>query len=1054
MKSANKIAVWSFIPILALALTFSLLPANALDLASLRRELAMIHLLVKAGRKEEAASKMRALFPKGPPIGGDLALEYYDVIGNTDKGWGEAKAGLEHLVSVDPYDLSYKMALARQLTRRSETMHEGLQMFADMSKNPDLRKAALEGWRQALSEVANDEAGIEYLQDYLAVDPGNAEIKDALSVAKRIVTANLPWKLRHEAAAQLSAGHVAQAQQSLRKALAMDPKNPWVRFDLARLIQKQPGGRKKGLEMMVAGLALVPDAPDMLYANALYVSLLDDPEGALKLLGKIPQPMQSDAMRKLEQAMTIQIKTRLAQAENPKKTIAAKPAVAENKPSPWKLLDKADEQIALDQVPEAMETLKKALSIDPKNPWVRLKLAHLLQKPGGPDKGLVLMKAGLALAPNDAAMLYANALYLSSIDDAVNALRLMASIPESKRTPAMRRSFRSMFMDDVGKAKDYYRKGKLQEAKTAMALAERQKGIDLSMVESMSEAWFEMKQPEKAMALMRPLAKQPGILLDYAKMLNRARQDGEYNAVVAKLLGFALQPRQKNELWGLRFIHAERLANEYMKAGNAKAAQAEMAGILADTPPDDIDKRMAIADWYLDTNGIVDARAIVEPVKNKAPFDPRLIFREARIAKAEGHDEEAITLFRNAGALDEVADMMRHRAKAYVETGWNYLSRRDGSPGISNIKETDNSVIIHVPLGYAGKQFFLQMDSVSIDTGDLAGSSGYDLQHYGTLLSNFTQLNRKNSYAAAGSLLQNQVSGSPYRMNSAKGVALGAGIEKGDLRLDVGTTPMGFPVSYLVGGVRWSHYTATTGYSLDFSRRPVTGGTLSYAGAYDPLTGQIWGGVRSTGASAHFSRSKGRLSASVGVDYHVVTGVNVLNNNERGVRLGVSWDFISDSDMQLTAGLVASELHYRNDYSNYSFGQGGYYSPQQNHTLALPLRWSGRYKRLSYLVDGSLSVSTSYSRLDDPVFPTDPALQQSTGNQTYGEGKSHGLYYSFGGALEYRVTSHISVGGSLDAAHTPYYSPNYFAAYLRYMFDPESGPVNYPPQPVRPYSQY
>jgi hypothetical protein len=64
------------------------------------------------------------------------------------------------------------------------------------------------------------------------------------------------------------------------------------------------------------------------------------------------------------------------------------------------------------------------------------------------------------------------------------------------------------------------------------------------------------------------------------------------------------------------------------------------------------------------------------------------------------------------------------------------------------------------------------------------------------------------------------------------------------------------------------------------------------------------------------------------------------------------------------------------------------------------------------------------------------------------------MYYSFGGALEYRVNPHLYAGGRLEADHTAYYSPNYFTAYLRYMFDPESGPVPYPPRPIRPYSQY
>ena len=57
----------------------------------------------RAGKNEEAAASMRSIYPDKPPQG-DLALEYYRIIGNTPKGWNEAREGLEKLVKAAPND--------------------------------------------------------------------------------------------------------------------------------------------------------------------------------------------------------------------------------------------------------------------------------------------------------------------------------------------------------------------------------------------------------------------------------------------------------------------------------------------------------------------------------------------------------------------------------------------------------------------------------------------------------------------------------------------------------------------------------------------------------------------------------------------------------------------------------------------------------------------------------------------------------------------------------------------------------------------------------------
>ncbi len=1045
-------AVRPLFHLIVVVLALASLPAHADAVSDMRRHLSMIHLLARAGRNEEAAAQMRALFPKGPPVGGELALEYYDIVGNSEKGWLEAKLGLERLVKADPENINYRLALATQLARRSATLKDGLSLFAEMAKRPDLKQVALGKWRHALDAIDQDAASIPLYKDYLAVDPGNAAISDDLATAQRIEAAKLPWKLRDRANAQIAAGHPLAAIATLRQALALDPKNPWVRFDLARLYYKQ-GDQKGGRAMMLAGLAISPNDPDLLYANALFLSLLDEPSGALQLLEKIPDPQLSPAMQRLKKEAAIQEKNLKKEA-----LAGAQGNQSASSSLPWKLRSQADQEVKAGHPQDAIATLEHALVLDPKNVWVRFDLARLYVKQGDRERGRALMHDGLAIAPDDPAALYTNALYLSLQDEAENAMLLLDRIPESKRSQAMRKLAKEMTIQvQIGRARTFFQNGRQAEMQAAMASAETAASGNADLSDIVANAWFDLRHPDRGINLMRPYAMLPSASLTYAWMLNRARKDDELATFLEKLeASGALPTEDRDELWKLEMLLAKRRSDKMLASGNPAAAKAAMTKMLENTAPEDLEKRLEIADWYIGAKDLADARAIVEQSKKTAPFDPRILAMEGRIARAEGNYEVALADFKQSGADNEIADMMQHRAKAYVTTGQNYLSKRDGSPGIANMKASENVVEMHVPTGYDGEQLFVQLDRVSIDAGmlSLAGTGAYSLNQFGKLYSKTVG----QSYSTQQQTLAGILASTPYAESSAQGTALGVGYIKGDMRFDIGTTPQGFPVSYMVGGVRYAHYTATSGFSFDVSRRPVTSTLLSYAGMHDPVTGEVWGGVRSTGASMHISRSKGRLTGSVDMDYHWITGVNVMSNTERTVRLGLDWSFIQNSDMQLNAGLAVSDWHYRDDLSNFTFGQGGYYSPQQYHALSLPLRWTGRENRLSYLVQGSVSVSTSYQRQDMPYYPTDPILQAQAGNPTsytagYG-GDSHGMYYSIVGAVEYRATRHLYLGARLESDRTAYYSPNYYTAYLRYMFDPESGPVNYPPEPVKPYTQY
>ncbi len=1116
-------------------LVFACLPVHAYETGNKNNQQALINLLVRAGKNEEAATLMRSLYPNGPPLGGELVVEYYDVIGNTDKGWAEAKEALERLVKAAPDDVRYRLGLARQYARRETTRRRGMQIFSELIGQPYLRDQVLKEWRHALIVSANNLASVPLYQEYLKADPGNRAMLDALASVQHAEAKRLPWQMRKKAELQLAEGHPEEAMATLKKALQLDPQNAWVRFDLSRLYHKQ-GQQAQGRALMGQGMAFVPGNTDILYATAMYFSLLDEPENALHLLEKIPASKRSPAMNSLKQKLALQIKN--PQEKNTTRTGDAS-ADAENQPG--KFRDIADAQLAEGNNEAAVATLRKAVQLYPTDAWVRFDLSRLYHKQGDQKQARSLMLEGLIVAPGDDDMLYAEALYVSLLGESNNAWSLLQQIPAERRSPAMQRLHQKLALQlQVEQALALSRSGKPNEMRAAMQLAEADAGSDADMVAIVANAWVDLNDPAHGISLMRKLAAQPSATKDthiyFAKLLNRTEQNGELAPVLEKLdAAEDLTLEDKNNLRYFKTSLAVRKADILRNAGDFDAAKAALAPllkqypedtdlllalarahsaahepqqataiyqwildipqreiqaklektdelalkfdfgafepvnvrvrtalaralgeegyqadaqrqieiVLANTPPDDFDSRMSLADWYIEMENNAAAHAIIKQARKIAPGNTRVLVQAGRLALAEKHYREAMTDFKQANASDEIADMERRRARGYVATGTDYLNKPGVSPGISNLTKLELPVEIHMPIGYGGEQTFVSVDPVYANAGALQLADNYDFLRYGKTL-------------AMDPGMYSRAVASPQ---DVRGVALAAGYEGDGLRVDIGSTPLGFPVLDIVGGVKWSHYTATSGFSFEASRRPLTGSLLSYAGVYDPVTREIWGGVRSNGASMHISRDNGRLSGFVDLGYYLLTGKNVLSNTELTLRTGFDWNFIRTEDSRLSLGLALTNFSYRDNLRYYSFGHGGYYSPQRYSSIALPFRWTGHQERWSYLLQSSVSTSASYEK-DMPFYPTDAGLQaQGITNAAvaapiYAGGDGRGTGWSLGGALEYKISPQLFGGMQLSLDRSDYYTPNTAIFYLRHMFDAHSGAAPYPPDPVKAYSRF
>jgi hypothetical protein len=158
-------------------------------------------------------------------------------------------------------------------------------------------------------------------------------------------------------------------------------------------------------------------------------------------------------------------------------------------------------------------------------------------------------------------------------------------------------------------------------------------------------------------------------------------------------------------------------------------------------------------------------------------------------------------------------------------------------------------------------------------------------------------------------------------------------------------------------------------------------------------------------------------------------------------------------DTEVSAGAVLSLWHYAHNDSFYTFGQGGYYSPQRYVSLGLPVEIDGRRGALSYDVRAMVSHSWT-NEADTPYYPTDGGLQALAGNPLHTAGNGGGLAGSLRAVAEYRASPHWSFGGWLDIDRSAYYAPTRAMVYLRYWFRPQEAPVAFPPKAPLPISLY
>jgi cellulose synthase operon protein C len=328
-----------------------------------------------------------------------------------------------------------------------------------------------------------------------------------------------------------------------------------------------------------------------------------------------------------------------------------------------------------------------------------------------------------------------------------------------------------------------------------------------------------------------------------------------------------------------------------------------------------------------------------------------------------------------AEQIQDEIDLLAHRNTPFIGIG-GPVTNRAGDPGINRLLAADGAATGSIAIGNSVR-VTAEAHAVSLFSGVPDGRSGY---RFGTL-----------------------PLGAKFREQSAAGLGGELQVSGNGAGFTLGLSPRGFPIQTWTGGLRLG--AADGPVMLMAVRDNVRDSLLSYAGAMDPGSGAVWGGVVSNSVALHLKHD-----ASASGQYFIgsaglLRGQNVADNwNVQGI-LGAYWRVVSVGQGGLSVGLNAVGMHYDRNLNFFSLGHGGYFSPQRYLLGSIPISWFGRHRRVEYEISGSGGVQD----IQEHASPYYPTLLSSTPSYYLGS-EREGLNYSAAARVDYRIGGHFSLG--------------------------------------------
>ncbi len=1042
------------------------LPTGVATHAESKTEIALlrqINSLAQQGHLAEAMAIYRQLYGTHPP-NGDIALAYYQTLYGTasDRQQAaerkEAIEGMRSLVASNPNEARYRVQLGVMLTYDPHTRKEGIRMLAGYPSDP----AAQAAWRQALVWDSPNPASAPEIRAYVAVHPQDADMIGRL-------------RANESKLAQMKAAHDLQTQEAAAFAALNAHQVDVAGHRFSELLQKHPKDGKAA-----EGLGFVQmqkqdfGAAVRLFTQAQNNGVDDQPvKAALSAsqfwytMGEASKAFRQDRLALAEQdyhsALAINphnpdayagLAGLLLKEQRYEASAGAYGALVRMEPASldsWRGLFLADAYGDQD---------RKALAVVASLPYpVRIRLDHDLQyldalvevyqREGRTFDALRTVNLALDTYPGSNASL--------SEDAEMRYGQLFAVASQYEKALSI---FHQVVTNDPQSADAW--QGLIS---CLMATHDNEQAVhELSHIPPSVRAHLESKigflQAEfslYATANDAPHAEQYIALVDthYAQyqkeapanlaiqnawLLYNAGRDQALSKDLTQLGKRTDLTRSEREAvgeitvdWNLRCA-----ASDVAKGDNARAV--DLLQTTNAAFPANLSVRKALAEAYARVGRAKEGNALFKqtPMQDASVGDFEGAVSTAVASNDRAQTEtwlhQALQRFPNDSSLQSLATGIEGQSSGWLgATG--LLSYRTGNAGYDQLLDVEAPVEGSMPVGNSGRLTVIAIPAY-LDSGRATGDASISVLE--------TNSSGEATMTAIpepiGTYVPSQGS-APLPSQTAAGAGAEVQLAYPNLALAVGTTPLGFLVPNASVRALWKPNNGSL--TLSFTRDSEKDSQLSYAGLRDPASiingtqQQVWGGVVYNQAEIKFDHGNAKSGFYLALDGQYLTGRHVKSNNRVDGTTGAYRQvFDRGRAGKLNVGVNLFDMHYANNQYAFTYGLGGYFSPQNYLLASIPFSWTDHTRnRWHYSVKGAVGVQTFHeAKAALWPFAANEIFAEAHGSPMLPAQTFVGPNYDFSSQVSYRMGPHWIAGAFFNANNSLDYTSMSTVFYVRYLF--------------------
>ena len=887
-------------------------------------------------------------------------------------------------------NIAQALELSAPLAKRKGEAGRGAKLFrADVLRHNGDYAQAEALLLKVLDEEPNNQAAKEALYYVYAEQNQTDKAKNLLSslpqqVQSRIRKADSYSNIRDLAKMAVDAGNIETAIVILDNGLQRLPNNPWLRLELARLYLQQ--GDAVAAQGVIASLESEQASGEDLYVAGLYHSGQEQWKQTNLLLSRIPESERNAQTSALYKESKFYLDLELASSH-----------------------------IAHGQVAQARQSLKAMQPQAIEKPIWAGKLAQLLMKTRDVDLAIDVVDASQARGIEGNAGDYADqvsVLYQAGLkqqaQDLLNHPQIIAN-----STPLQLARARNVYV--INQADTLREQGQYAPAYDMLTAALQTDPTSKDLMLAMGRLYQSGKLNDQAEVVYQ-------YLLDNQQ--DTPEQDALVGAInIALVKGEASKARELSEQLQqvkspsrlLLIARIDEAQGKHAQAmANLRQARAQLLGLQsthASTSP-------MVGGLVMADNPFATSQSAANSNAAPSVYGTTMPWQVSAQTSANGaYINQRADLPQPTAEQQTLADVNRlmmqisDRTSSWVQGGIE-IRGRDGENGLSRLTEARAPMEWStVPFGDA--RFAINVAPVTLDAGTSSGDAN---RRFGTGALIQGQVAQTEGVSSLnGDTLPDVDSQGGQRQS---GVELAMSLRDQYYQLDIGTTPLGTELSTLVGGAKaiapLGDYTKL---SFSLERRAVKDSMLSYVGMKDSFSGQYWGQVTQNGINIQLNYDDGDVGYYAGGGVWRYAGRNVEDSDAVKVEAGMYLRPLKADDRELQIGSHISYQNFEENLSYYSFGHGGYFSPQNYVSVSFPVEYTQEFSKVSLGIGGALGYQ-SYSQDEANYFPGQSAMQSTLESyvrsgwakeERYSGESTDGIGYSFQARLGYKIKRDLTL---------------------------------------------